>query len=94
MFFFVCFYVVVVVVVVVVFKIKYFLNAKYAEIHRAGDLEADFKQVRNSVTLIHFFFFFSEIFTILLYNINNSKSAKKSKKIISYTKVKKKITLL
>ena len=64
------------------------MNANYAETFRVGNLEADFQQV----TLVQFF---SEIFTILLGNINNSNSAKKSKKHFLLDKnSKQKISLL
>ena len=56
------------------------MNENYAEIFRVGNLEADL-------------FNFSEIFTILLWNINNSNSAKKSKKYLLRQKFQK-ITLL
>ena len=49
------------------------MNANYAKICRVDNLEADFQQF----PLVQFF---SEIFTISLWNINNSNSAKKSKK--------------
>ena len=39
------------------------MNANYAEICRLGNLEANFQQFR--------LFIFSEIFTMLLWNINN-----------------------
>ena len=46
------------------------MDANYAEICRVGNLQADFQ--RSACT-----FFPPEIFTILLWNINNSFSAKK-----------------
>ena len=61
------------------------MNANFAEICRVGNLEADFQQVR--------LFNFSEIFTILFWNINNLNSAKKSKKYFRRQKLQK-ITLL
>ena len=62
------------------------MNANYAEICRVGNLEADFQQ-RLVVQ-------FSEIFTILLRNINNSNSIKKcKKKTIFLDKNSKKILL-
>ena len=54
----------------------------YAEIGRAGILEADLQRST--------FIFFSEIFTILLRTTSNSKSAKKDKKIFSCVKIKTK----
>ena len=48
------------------------MDVNYAEICWVCNLEADFQQV--------LLFSFSEIFTILLWNINNSNSAKKNKK--------------
>ena len=62
------------------------MHANYAEVCRVGNLEADFNKFR--------LFKFSEIFTILLCNISNSNSAKKSKKYFLWQKLKKKITLL
>ena len=61
------------------------MNENYAEIRRVGNLEADFQQVC--------LFNFSEIFTILLWNINNSNSAKEGKKYLLTQKFQK-ITLL
>ena len=63
------------------------MNANYAEICRVGNLEADFEQV----PLVHFFF--SEILTISLRNINNSNSAKKHEKYFLNEKFQQ-ITLL
>ena len=62
---------------------KNLMNANYAEICRVGSLGADFQQV----LLVQF----SEIFTILLWNINNSNSVKKSKKYFLRQKFKNKI---
>ena len=50
------------------------MNANYAETCNVGNLEANFQQVP--------FVKFLEMFVILLWNINNSNSAKKSKKYI------------
>ena len=50
------------------------MNTNFAEICRVGNLKADFQQLS--------LFNFSEIFTMLLWNTNNSNSAKKSKKIL------------
>ena len=61
------------------------MNANYAEICRAGNLEEDF----NKFHLINF----CEIFPILLWNINYSNSAKKNKKYFLRQKFQK-ITLL
>ena len=58
------------------------MNANYAEIYRIGYLEADFQQVPP----VHLF---SEIFTILLWNISNSNLAKKRKVIFLDTNLKK-----
>ena len=52
------------------------MNANYAEICRVSNLEGDYQLI----PLVHF----SEISTILLWNINNSKSAKNSKKEILF----------
>ena len=49
------------------------MNANNAEICRVGNLEADFQQSAYSV--------FLKFFAILLWNINNSNSSKKSKNI-------------
>ena len=49
------------------------MAAKYAKIDRVCSLDADFKQIH--------LFKVSEIFTILLYNINNLKLVKKRKKL-------------
>ena len=49
------------------------MSANYAEICRIGNLEAEFQQI----PLVQF----SEIFTILLQNISNLNSVKKSKNI-------------
>ena len=49
------------------------MAAKYAKIDRVCTLDADFKQIC--------LFKLPEIFTILLWNINNLKSMKKSKSI-------------
>ena len=57
------------------------MNANYAEICRVGNLE----QIFNKFCLFNF----SEIFTILLWNINNSNSAKKSKKYFLRQKFQK-----
>ena len=62
------------------------MNANNAEICRVSNLEADFNKFR--------LFNFSEIFTILLWNINNLKSAKKSEKYFLRQKLKKEITLV
>ena len=60
------------------------MKANYAEICRVANLEADFQQVACS--------FFSEIFTTLLWNINNSNAAKKNKRNIFLDKnLKKKL---
>ena len=58
------------------------MNVNYAEICWVRNLEADFQQV----PLVHFF---SENFTVLLWNINNSNSAKKSKNYFLRQKLKK-----
>ena len=55
------------------------MNANYAEICWVGNFEADFQQV--------LFVHFSEIFTILLWNINNSNSLKKSTEKIVRQKI-------
>ena len=62
------------------------MNANYAEIYRAGNLEADFQQA----LLVQFF---SEIFTILLWNINNLNSAKKRKNIFLHKNSKNHFTI-
>ena len=55
------------------------MNANYAEICWVGNLEADFQQV--------LFVHFSEIFTILLWNFNNSNSLKESTEKIVRQKI-------
>ena len=62
------------------------LNANYAEIYRVSNLVADFQQV----PLVQFF---SEIFTILLWNINNLNSAKKRKNIFLHKNSKNHFTI-
>ena len=57
------------------------MAADCAEISRVGKLEAGFQQVQ--------LYKISEIFTILLGNINNLKTLKNSKQIISYKKFSK-----
>ena len=58
------------------------MAAKYAnKTHRVVSLDADFQQF--------YFFELSEIFTMLLWNLNNIKLVKKSKKI-GFDKKKKK----
>ena len=49
------------------------MSANYADIGRVNNLEAGFQQVPST---------FSEVFTILLWNINSLKSAKKKEKKI------------
>ena len=61
------------------------MNANYAEICRVGNMVVIFNKFR--------LFIFSKIFTILLLNINNLKSAKKSKKYFLRQKFQK-VTLL
>ena len=62
------------------------MNVSYAEICRVGNLEADFQQVPH----VQFFY---EIFTILLWNSNDSNSGEKSKKYFLRQKLKKKKSL-
>ena len=61
------------------------MNANYAEFWRVSNLEADFQLV--------FLLNLSEIFSILIWNINNLNSVKESKKNILLDKNLKKKSL-
>ena len=52
------------------------MTVNYAKFNWVGSLDADFQQVSC--------FKISQLFTVLLWNIDDLKSIKKSKKIISY----------